>query len=52
MTSSNELKDLMRQLFSISIEETQDDLEQAALRSAVFALRQIEQRAKAGKGGA
>ncbi|WP_386280438.1 hypothetical protein [Sulfitobacter profundi] len=41
------MKDLMRQLFSISIEEAQGGLEETALRSAVEALRQIEKRAKA-----
>jgi hypothetical protein len=46
MTPSNELKELQRQLYSMSIEEAEGDLEVNALRAAVAALRQIEQRAK------
>jgi hypothetical protein len=46
MTSANDLNDLMQKLFSISIDEVQGELERASLRAAVFALQQIEQRAK------
>jgi hypothetical protein len=45
MTPPNDLKNLQRILFSMSIEEAQGDLETNALRAAVSALRQIEQRA-------
>lgn len=46
MTSIEDLKNMRRQLYSMSIEEAEGEMEQSAIRAAVAALGQIEQRAK------